>query len=152
MTRVEGVAIMISPDASAPTFKAVRESSGFPLCLYARLPQASLIVAPLARVAVPAGVALVLPDFIEAQVVAPRGWSHEQPFAVINSPGTIDPDYRGEIHVILINLSDRDAIIANGQEIAELKLASFVRVTLVEVNSLELTTRGESGLGSTGSS
>ena len=143
--------IAISPDASIQTKQAVSDAAGFPLRLYARLPDGVLVMAPMRRAAVPTGITIALPDFIEAQVVAPRGWDHEHALSILNSPGTIDPDYRGEVHVLLINLSDVPTVVEHGQEIAELRLASFVRASFQEVETFEPTVRGKNGLGSTGS-
>lgn len=142
--------IALSPDASIQTKQAVNDGAGFPLRLYARLPHGALMMAPMERAAVPTGVTIALPDLIEAQVVAPRSWHQEHPLSILNSPGTIDPDYRGEVHVLLINLSALPTVVEHGQEIAELRLASFVRASFEEVEAFEPTARGKNGLGSTG--
>ncbi|MEZ2345289.1 dUTP diphosphatase, partial [Microcoleus sp.] len=85
------------------------------------------------RAAIPTGITIALPDLVEAQVIAPPEWSLETPLAVLNSPGTIDPDYRGEIHVLLINLSESPVTIIHGQEIAELRAARFTRFAFAEI-------------------
>ena len=144
------IAIAISPDASIQTKQEVSDVAGFPLRLYARLPHGALVMPPMGRAAVPTGITIALPDLIEAQVVGPRGWDQEHPLSILNSPGTIDPDYRGEVHVLLINLSALPTVVEHGQEIAELRLASFVRASFKEVETFGPTARGKNGLGSTG--
>jgi dUTP pyrophosphatase len=110
-----------------------------------------MILPPLGRVAVPTGLAVALPDGYEAQVRPRSGLALNDGVTVLNSPGTIDADYRGEIKVILINLSHRPFAIERGQRIAQLIVAPVVQIDWHEVHVLETTDRGDGGHGSTGS-
>ncbi len=107
-------------------------------------------LAPRARILVPTGLALALPAGYEAQVRPRSGLALKHGITVLNSPGTIDADYRGEIQVILINLGDEVFTITRGLRIAQLIVAPVTRVALVEVESLASTARGAGGFGSTG--
>jgi dUTP pyrophosphatase len=104
------------------------------------------------RAIIPTGFAMQLEIGYEA-VIRPRsGMAIKRGITVINSPGTIDCDYRGEVKVGLINLSAEDVIIANGERVAQMVVQAVPRVQLEEVEELDDTVRGEGGLGSTGSS
>ncbi|MBS7540461.1 dUTP diphosphatase [Ancylobacter lacus] len=121
------------------------------LDLLAALPgDAPLTLAPLARAAVPTGLALALPEGYEAQVRPRSGLALKQGLTVLNSPGTVDADYRGEVKVILINLGAEAVTLERGHRIAQLVVAPVTRVHLVERSDLEETTRGSGGFGSTG--
>jgi dUTP pyrophosphatase len=109
------------------------------------------IVPPLGRVAVPTGIAIALPEGYEAQVRPRSGLALNNGVTVLNSPGTVDADYRGEIKVVLINLSHQPFAIERGQRIAQLVVAPVIQVGWQEVPVLEKTERGEGGHGSTGS-
>ena len=150
MANSESVGVVVLGNASPPTVLSARKHPGFPMKLHASLPKGTCVVPPFGRIAIPTGITVVLPDLIEAHVVAPRSWDEMQPLSILNSPGTIDPDYRGEIHAILINLSQGDVSIEHGQEIAELRLARFVRVQISSIEEFQPTERGMNGLGSTG--
>jgi dUTP pyrophosphatase len=91
-----------------------------------------------------------LPKDFEAQIRPRSGLAFKKGITVLNSPGTIDADYRGEIGVILINLSSEDFIIEDGERIAQMVIAKHENIKWVEVNSLEETERGGGGFGSTG--
>jgi dUTP pyrophosphatase len=110
-----------------------------------------MILPPLGRIAVPTGLAMALPDGYEAQVRPRSGLALNDGVTVLNSPGTIDADYRGEIKVILINLSHRPFAIERGQRIAQLIVAPIAQVEWHEVHVLGETERGAGGYGSTGS-
>ena len=99
---------------------------------------------------VPTGLAMALPMGYEAQVRSRSGLAAKHMVAVLNSPGTIDAGYRGEIKVILINHGDVDFKIEKGDRVAQLVFKKVEKVSLVEVNNLDETTRGAGGLGSTG--
>ena len=105
---------------------------------------------PLERTIVKTGLFIELPIGIEAQVRPRSGLAAKKGITVLNAPGTIDADYRGEIGVILVNLSNEDFIIENGERIAQLVIAKHERADWVSVDELSETTRGEGGFGSTG--
>lgn len=102
------------------------------------------------RVLVPTGLAIALPPGFEAQVRPRSGLALKHGITVLNSPGTIDADYRGELQVILVNLGQADFEIRRGERIAQLVIAPVVQADLVEVDGLDDTARGASGFGSTG--
>ena len=105
---------------------------------------------PLERAIVKTGLFIALPPGFEAQVRPRSGLAAKKGITVLNSPGTVDADYRGEIGVILVNLSNDDFIINDGERIAQLIIAKHERVTWEEVSVLDETTRGTGGFGSTG--
>lgn len=96
------------------------------------------------------GISIALPENYEAQVRPRSGLALKNGITVLNTPGTIDADYRGEIGVILINLGDSDFTIERGMRIAQMVIAPVVQAELVEVKELDETSRGEGGFGSTG--
>jgi dUTP pyrophosphatase len=110
-----------------------------------------LTLAPGARAAVPTGIAIALPDGFEGQVRPRSGLAIEHGVTVLNTPGTIDADYRGEVRVILANLGDRPFVVERGRRIAQLVVAPVARLEWAEVATLSTTRRGAGGLGSTGS-
>ena len=112
--------------------------------------EAPLVLAPGARALVPTGIAIALPLHTEAQVRPRSGLAAKHGVTVLNTPGTIDSDYRGEIRVILINLGDKPFTIERGARIAQMVVAPVARANLVEVDDLDETRRGEGGFGSTG--
>ncbi|MEL6412961.1 MAG: dUTP diphosphatase, partial [Bacteroidota bacterium] len=91
-----------------------------------------------------------LPSGYEAQIRPRSGWALKHGITVLNSPGTIDEDYRGEIKVLLINLSDQDFVVQDGERIAQLVVASYTRISWDPEVSLDNTARGQGGYGSTG--
>lgn len=105
---------------------------------------------PLERILVPTGLFIALPEGTEAQVRPRSGLAAKYGITVLNSPGTIDADYRGEIKVILVNLSNEPFVINPGERIAQMVVARFERAQWVEVQELDSTERGEGGFGSTG--
>lgn len=109
-----------------------------------------ITLAPLQRIVVPTGLRIALPKGTEAQVRPRSGLAAKHGITVLNTPGTIDADYRGEVGVILINLSDKDFVINPGERIAQMVLARYERFEWEEVEQLDSTSRGEGGLGSTG--
>ena len=108
------------------------------------------ILKPLERTIVGTGLFIELPIGIEAQVRPRSGLAAKKGITVLNAPGTIDADYRGEIGVILVNLSNEEFIINNGERIAQLVIAKHERAEWNEVETLSETERGEGGFGSTG--
>lgn len=109
-----------------------------------------LVLAPGARVLVPTGLAMALPQGFEAQVRPRSGLAAKNGVTVLNSPGTIDADYRGEVKVILINHGAENFTITRGTRIAQMVIAPVTRAGFTEVAGLDETTRGAGGFGSTG--
>jgi dUTP pyrophosphatase len=110
----------------------------------------SIILKPLERAIVKTGLFIELPIGYEAQVRPRSGLAAKNGITVLNSPGTIDADYRGEIGVILVNLSNQPFVVENGERIAQLIIAKHERAEWIEVQELTETSRGEGGFGSTG--
>jgi dUTP pyrophosphatase len=117
--------------------------------LYANV-EAPLIIKPLERVLVPTGIFIELPEGFEAQVRPRSGLAVKSGITVLNTPGTIDADYRGEIRVIMVNLSPENFEIKDGERIAQMVVARHERVEWVEVNQLNESERGTGGFGHTG--
>jgi dUTP pyrophosphatase len=134
--------------------------SGHPLPAYETIASAgmdlranieeSVMVSPLQRVIIPTGLFIELPVGCEAQVRPRSGLAWKHGITVLNSPGTIDADYRGEIKVILVNLSQEPFEIKNGERIAQMVIAKHERVEWSETSDLQDTSRGIGGFGSTG--
>ncbi|MBS7543387.1 dUTP diphosphatase [Ancylobacter oerskovii] len=121
------------------------------LDLIAAVPDAEpLVLAPLARAAVPTGLCLALPAGHEAQVRPRSGLALKHGVTVLNAPGTIDADYRGEVKVLLVNLGEAPFRIERGMRIGQMVVAPVLRATLEKSRDLEKTTRGDGGFGSTG--
>jgi dUTP pyrophosphatase len=148
----------MSPVAVA--LQVLPHGDGLPLPAYATAGSAGvdlaaaldgpLVLRPGARAAVPTGIALALPEGFEAQVRPRSGLALRHGIAVLNSPGTIDADYRGEVQVILANLGSEPVTIARGERIAQLVVAPVSRVAFERVASLPPSARGAGGFGSTG--
>ena len=111
---------------------------------------APLTLAPGARALVPTGLAIALPAGYEAQVRPRSGLAVKSGLTVLNSPGTIDADYRGEVQVLLINLGEKPVAVERGMRVAQMVVAPVQRAALREVPALDATTRGSGGFGSTG--
>ena len=111
---------------------------------------AIITLKPLERAIVKTGLFIALPEGFEAQVRPRSGLAAKKGITVLNSPGTVDADYRGEIGVILVNLSNEDFIVNDGERIAQLVIAKHERVNWQEVTVLNETERGAGGFGSTG--
>lgn len=112
--------------------------------------QEKIVLKPLERRLIPTGLFIELPVGYEAQVRPRSGLALKKGITVLNSPGTVDADYRGEVGVILINLSAEDFVVENGERIAQLVIARHERAEWEEVEILSETSRGEGGFGSTG--
>ena len=112
--------------------------------------EGELTLKPLERMAVPTGLAIALPPGYEAQVRPRSGLALRHGIAMVNSPGTVDADYRGEVHALLINLSNEPFTLRRGERIAQLVVAPVSQVSLVELEVLDTTVRGQGGFGSTG--
>ncbi|HYP58236.1 MAG TPA: dUTP diphosphatase, partial [Beijerinckia sp.] len=118
--------------------------------LAALAPETKVVLEPGGRHLVPTGVALQLPEGYEAQVRPRSGLALKHGVTVLNAPGTVDSDYRGEIGVILINMGDEPFEIVRGTRVAQLVIAKVARVELIEARELTLSPRGANGFGSTG--
>jgi dUTP pyrophosphatase len=112
--------------------------------------QSSIILSPLERALIPTGIFIELPIGYEAQMRPRSGLAFKQGITCLNSPGTIDSDYRGELKVILINLSSQPQTIHNGERIAQVVISKVERALLQPVEQLGLSKRGEGGFGHTG--
>jgi dUTP pyrophosphatase len=112
---------------------------------------APLVLAPLARAKVPTGLAFAVPQGFEGQVRPRSGLAARSGVTVLNAPGTVDSDYRGEVMVVLVNLSDAPVTIAPLERIAQLVIVPVARAELELVATLDPTARGSGGYGSTGS-
>ena len=136
-------------DLPLPSYQSAHAAG---LDLLAAVPDgAPLTLAPGARALVPTGLAIALPPDCEAQVRPRSGLAVKHGLTVLNAPGTIDADYRGEVQVLLINLGDKPVAIERGMRIAQMIVARVVRARLAAVASLDITQRGVGGFGSTGS-
>ena len=109
-----------------------------------------LVIKPLQRLLVPTGIYIQLPEGYEAQIRPRSGLALKRGISVANSPGTIDADYRGEIRVILVNLSDEDFVINDGERICQMVVARHSTVEWEVVESLDDSSRGAGGFGHTG--
>ena len=105
---------------------------------------------PMQRTLVPTGLFIELEEGYEAQIRPRSGLAFKNGITVLNSPGTIDADYRGEIKVLLINLSDKEFVIKSGERIAQMIIAQYTKAQIVKVDTLSDTVRGEGGFGHTG--
>jgi dUTP pyrophosphatase len=112
--------------------------------------EAEFTLDPMSRVAIPTGFALEIPEGFEGQVRPRSGLAFKEGITVINAPGTIDADYRGEIKVLLVNLGNEPVLLHPGDRVAQLVISPVVRASVEEVDSLEDTTRGDGGFGHTG--
>ncbi len=110
----------------------------------------SITLKPLERKLIPTGLFIALPDSYEAQIRPRSGLAYKHGITVLNTPGTIDTDYRGELKILLVNLSNEDFIINHGERVAQLIIAKFEQPKLTLVDSLDETDRNAGGFGSTG--
>jgi dUTP pyrophosphatase len=141
------------PHGSDLPLPAYQSEGASGLDLMAAVPaDAPLVIAPGRHAAVPTGIAIALPPGTEAQVRPRSGLALRHGLTVLNAPGTVDADYRGEIQVLLINHGSDSVTIARGMRIAQLVIASVLKVQTVETAELSETARGSGGFGSTGSS
>jgi len=135
-------------DLNPPGYQSER-ASGLDL-VAAVASDAGVVLKPGARILVPTGLAIQLPEGYEAQIRPRSGLALSAGVTVLNSPGTIDADYRGEIGVVLVNLGSDPFVIERGARIAQLVVCAVERVALVESETLEASGRGAGGFGSTG--
>lgn len=134
---------------SANPLPAYQTSGSAGMDIYACLQQDE-ILSPLERKLIPTGLSIALPQGYEAQIRPRSGMAIKQGITCLNTPGTIDSDYRGEIKVILINLSNEQQTIKNGDRIAQMIIAKYEKAVWTETTILNETNRGEGGFGSTG--
>ncbi|MBX9926318.1 MAG: dUTP diphosphatase [Hyphomicrobiaceae bacterium] len=147
------VAVVRLPHASGLPLPAPQTDGAAGLDLLAAVDaHGPLHLAPGARVLVPTGLIMAIPRGYEAQVRPRSGLALKHGVTVLNSPGTIDSDYRGEVKVILVNLGSDAFVINRGERIAQLVIAPVTRATLVEVTETPATARGTGGFGLTGRS
>ncbi|MBO7529263.1 MAG: dUTP diphosphatase [Bacteroidales bacterium] len=130
-----------------PAYETVN-SAGMDLRAY--LPDGELVIKPMQRALVPTGLFMEIPVGYEGQVRPRSGLAIKSGITVLNSPGTIDADYRGEVKVILINLSDVEFVIKSGDRIAQLVVAKCEQMEVIEIETLSETERGAGGFGHTG--
>lgn len=139
--------IVNKSDNAMPAYETAN-SAGMDLRAY--LPDGELVIKPMQRTLVPTGLFMEIPVGYEGQVRPRSGLAIKSGITVLNSPGTIDADYRGEVKVILVNLSDTDFVIKSGDRIAQLVIAKHEQPDVVEVQTLSETERGAGGFGHTG--
>lgn len=130
-----------------PSYETIA-SAGMDLRAFIQEP---ITLQPLERAIVPTGLFMAIPSGFEGQVRPRSGLAIKKGITILNSPGTVDADYRGEIGVILINLSSEVFVIENGERIAQMVIAKHERAVWKVVQELDFTDRGEGGFGSTGS-
>lgn len=151
MTNAVRVAVQRLPHGEGLALPRYETEGAAGMDLVAALPEAEpLTLAPGARALVPTGFAIALPAGFEAQVRPRSGLAAKNGVTVLNSPGTIDCDYRGEVKVILINLGAEPFTVARGTRIAQMVIAPVTQGRLAEVETLDETARGAGGFGSTG--
>ena len=151
MNAIVKIEIRQLPHGEGLALPAYQSAHAAGLDLLAAVPDGSpLILAPGAYALVPTGLIIALPPGYEAQVRPRSGLAAKHGVTVLNSPGTIDADYRGEIGVLLINHGAKPFPIQRGERIAQMVIASVARAELVSAASLSATERGEGGFGSTG--
>ena len=145
-TRVRIVRLPEARDLPLPR-QATPQSAGFDLLAHV---DDRLEILPVERVLVPTGVAIALPDGYEAQVRPRSGLALRKGLTLVNTPGTVDADYRGEIRLIVINHGDETVVVKRGDRLAQMVIHTVPRVVLEEVESLPESERGSGGFGHTG--
>ena len=145
---VDIVSLPHAADIPVPEY-ATAHSAG--MDLRAAITEA-ITLAPGERRLIPTGIAIALPPGFEAQVRPRSGLALKHGIGMVNAPGTIDADYRGEVGVLLINHGQQDFLISRGDRIAQLVIATYTRSTWVQKDSLDITERGTGGFGHTGKS
>ena len=151
MTSTPRLAIVRLPHAAGLDLPAYETDGAAGLDLRAAVPEdRPLILPPGRRAAIPTGLVLELPDGHEGQVRPRSGLALKHGITCLNTPGTIDSDYRGEVKVLLVNLGDEEFAVTRGMRIAQLVVAPVTRVTVEEHETSSATARGAGGFGSTG--
>ena len=134
-------------DLLLPTYESTAAAGAD---IRAALPEENVILQPLERAAIPTGLAMSIPRGYEAQLRPRSGLALKQGLGLVNAPGTIDADYRGEVKVIVINLGQEPFEISHGMRIAQLVIAPVIQAEFETVKTLDKTIRGTAGFGSTG--
>ena len=141
------VKIINRSDNQLPAYETVN-SAGMDLRAY--LPEGPVTLKPMQRMLIPTGLFMEIPEGYEGQVRPRSGLAIKNGITVLNTPGTIDADYRGEVKIILINLSDTDFVINSGERVAQIIFAKCEQMKVVNVETLSETERGAGGFGHTG--
>lgn len=141
------VKIINKSDNQLPAYETVN-SAGMDLRAY--LPEGPITLKPMQRMLIPTGLFMEIPEGYEGQVRPRSGLAIKNGITVLNTPGTIDADYRGEVKIILINLSDTDFVINSGERVAQIIFAKCEQMEVVNVETLSETERGAGGFGHTG--
>lgn len=141
------VKIINKSDNNLPAYET---SSSAGMDLRAYLPEGPITLKPMQRTLVPTGLFMEIPEDYEGQVRPRSGLAIKHGITVLNTPGTIDADYRGEVKIILVNLSDTDFVINSGERVAQIVFAKCEQMEVVNVETLSETERGEGGFGHTG--
>jgi dUTP pyrophosphatase len=147
LTRNTLVEIQMLPHAQGVPEYATEHSAGMDLIAAI---MGDIILAPMERVLIPTGVIMVIPEGHEGQIRPRSGLAYKHGVTVLNTPGTIDADYRGELKVLLINLSNEPFTITAGMRIAQIVISPYTKAELYQVETLSETARGVGGFGSTG--
>ncbi|MEN2998644.1 MAG: dUTP diphosphatase [Brevinematia bacterium] len=137
---------LLKKNATLPKYQTTHSAG---LDLYA-CTEEDIVINPREIKLIPTGISIELPDGYEAQIRPRSGLAVKYGITVLNTPGTIDPDYRGEVMVIIINLGDKPFVVKNQMRIAQMVISKFERVDIKVVEELSPTTRGDGGFGSTG--
>ncbi|HAM99743.1 MAG TPA: dUTP diphosphatase [Marinilabiliales bacterium] len=138
--------IINTSDNPLPSYETVN-SAGMDLRAFIK---SEIVLKPLERILIPTGLFIELPVGFEAQIRPRSGLAFKNGITILNSPGTIDADYRGEIKVILVNLSNENFVIRNGERICQMIISKHESAELIEVKEISETTRGAGGFGHTG--
>ena len=141
------VKIINKSDNQLPAYETIH-SAGMDLRAY--LPEGPIVLKPMQRTLVPTGLFMEIPEGYEGQVRPRSGLAIKNGITVLNTPGTIDADYRGEVKIILINLSDTDFVINSGERVAQIVFAKCEQMDVLSVETLSETERGAGGFGHTG--
>jgi dUTP pyrophosphatase len=147
LTRNTLIEIQMLPHARGVPEYATEHSAGMDLIAAI---MGDIILAPMERVLIPTGVIMVIPEGHEGQIRPRSGLAYKHGVTVLNTPGTIDADYRGELKVLLINLSNEPFTITAGMRIAQIVISPYTKAELYQVETLSETARGVGGFGSTG--
>ena len=134
-------------DLPLPAYESA-DAAGADIC--AALPKGAIFLHPMQRMAIPTGLAMSIPMGYEAQIRPRSGLAIKQGLSMVNSPGTIDSDYRGEVKILAINLGQEPIEITHGMRIAQMIIAPVIQAEFDEAETLDETIRGTSGFGSTG--
>jgi dUTP pyrophosphatase len=140
------IKIINKSDHALPAYETAHAAG---MDLRAFIPE-QIIIKPLQRYLIPTGLYIELPVGYEAQIRPRSGLAYKHGLTVLNSPGTIDADYRGELKVLLVNLSDTDFVVNNGERIAQMVVGKHETVAWMPAEELSSTDRGEGGYGHTG--